>query len=74
MTQVFRFDGESWCVIFCRPNSDVVQMTSNIADETTAMNYIRELRVQGYHVFRAVPAGVLIAALELIKTKETVVK
>lgn len=65
--KIVRFDGDSWCVIFCRPNSDVVQMTSNIADEVTAINYMRELRGHGYHVFKACPAGVLIAALELIK-------
>jgi len=65
---VFRFDGESWCVVFCRPNSDVVQMTSNIPDEECAISHAERLRADGYHVFRACPAGVLIAALELIKT------
>ncbi len=65
---VFRFDGESWCVVFCRPNSDVVQMTSNIPDEECAISHVERLRADGYHVFRACPAGVLIAALELIKT------
>ena len=63
---VFRFDGESWCVVFCRPNSDVVQMTSNIPDEECAISHVERLRADGYHVFRACPAGVLIAALELI--------
>lgn len=67
---VFRFDGESWCVIFCRPNSDVVQMTSNLGDEKCANQHVEHLRDAGYHVFRACPAGVLIAALELIKTQK----
>lgn len=71
---VFKFDGDSYCVIYCREHSDVVQMTSNIADATVAEMYVKSLRERGCHVFRALPAGVLIAALELIKTKETVVK
>jgi hypothetical protein len=49
-------------------------MTSNIADASVAEIYVKSLRERGCHVFRALPAGVLIAALELIKTKETVVK
>ena len=71
---VFKFDGDSYCVIYCREHSDVVQMTSNIADATVAEMYVKALQERGCHVFRALPAGVLIAALELIKKKETVVK
>lgn len=67
--KVFRFDGESWCVVFCRPNSDIVQMTSNIPDEKCATSHVERLRADGYHVFRTCKAGVLIAALELIKTQ-----
>lgn len=65
---VFRFDGDAYCMIHCRPNSDVVQMTSNIADAEVGNMMADELRKRGGHVFRVVPANVLIAALELIKT------
>ena len=64
---VFRFDHEAYCVVFCRENSAVVQMTSNLADETVAQMYANGIRERGGHVFRAVPAGVLVAALELIR-------
>lgn len=62
-----RFDGESYCVVHCRPNSDVVQMTSNIADRELAIRIANEIRKQGGHVFRVAPAGVVVAALFLIK-------
>lgn len=51
---------------------DVVQMTSNIADAEVAEMMADGIRKRGGHVFRAVPAGVLIAALELIKKPEQV--
>lgn len=66
--KVQRFDGDSFCVIYCRPNSDIVQMSSNIATEELAermADYIREI---GGFVFRVVQACVLIAALHLVKT------
>lgn len=66
---VFKFDGESYCIIYCSENSDVVQMTSNVADAAVAAMMVEEMRKRGCHVFRAVPAGVLIAALELIKSE-----
>lgn len=68
--QVFRFDGESWCVVFCREHSDVVQVTSNISSEDIANRHANSLRILGGHVFRVCKAGVLIAALELIKTDQ----
>ena len=71
---VFRFDAESYCLIFCREHSDVVQMTSNIADAEVAEMMADGIRKRGGHVFRAVPAGVLVAALELIKKPEQVVR
>lgn len=64
---MFKFDGNRYCMIHCRPNSDVVQVTSNISDEVVANMMADELRKQGGYVFRVVPANVLIAALELIK-------
>ena len=71
---VFRFDAESYCLIYCREHSDVVQMTSNIADAEVAEMMADGIRKRGGHVFRAVPAGVLVAALELIKKPEQVVR
>ena len=62
-----RFDGESYCVVHCRPNSDVVQMTSNISGRDLAVRIANEIRKQGGHVFRVAPAGVLVAALMFIK-------
>lgn len=35
-SEVIRFDAESWVVVHLRPHSDVVQVTSNIADEEVA--------------------------------------
>lgn len=69
MPEVFRFDAESWCVVYSRANSGVVQMTSNIATEEVAKKYADAIRLTGGHVFRVVPAGVLIAALDLIQSK-----
>ena len=66
---VFRFDHESYCVVCCRENSDVVQMVSNLADKTVAEMYADGIRNRGGHVFAVVSAGVLVAALELIKSK-----
>lgn len=66
---VFKFDHESFCVVFCLENSAVVQMTSNIPDEALANRCAEMIRERGGHVFRVVSAGVLIAALELIKQK-----
>lgn len=66
-SNVFRFDAESYCVVYCRENSDVVQMTSNLADSEVAEMYADAIRKRGGHVFKSVPAGVLVAALELVK-------
>lgn len=63
---VFRFDADSWCVVHCRAHSDVVQMTSNLADEEIANQYAGLVRADGGHVFRVVQSGVLVAALGLI--------
>ncbi len=61
---VYRFDAESWCVVHCRENSGVVQVTSNIATEYLAQQYAENMRLCGGHVFRVVQAGVLVAVLE----------
>lgn len=66
MAQVYRFDADGWCVVYCREHSDVVQMTSNLADEEIANKYAQMIRDDGGHVFRVVRAGVLVAALDLI--------
>lgn len=63
--KVVRFDSESWCMIYCLPNSDVVQMCSNIADQQTANTMAKALKDKGGHVFSVLPAGVLIASLVL---------
>lgn len=67
---VFRFDSNSYCIVFCAANSDVVQMTSNIATEELADRMVAEMRAGGCHVFHCVPAGILVAALHLIRAKE----
>lgn len=64
-TKVFQFDSKSWCMIYCLPNSDVVQMCSNIADQQTANTMAKALKDKGGHVFSVLPAGVLIASLVL---------
>ena len=69
--KVVRFDGESWCVVFCLECSDVVQMTSNLSSEEIATVHAQIIRNRGGHIFRVCKAGVLVAALELIKTEET---
>lgn len=66
---VIRFDAESWVCVFLMPNSDVVAMTSNIVDETVAKMMADGIRERGGHVFQICKAGVLIAALQLIKSK-----
>ncbi len=63
--QVFRFDAESWCMVYCLPNSDIVQMCSNIADQRNAIAMSAALKEKGGHVFSVLPAGVLVAALVL---------
>lgn len=68
---VFRFDHESYCVVCCRENSDVVQMVSNLADRSVADMYADGVRNRGGHVFAVVPAGVLVAALHLIKPEKS---
>ena len=64
---VFRFDHDAYCVVCCRENSDVVQMVSNLADKAVADMYADGIRNRGGHVFAVVPAGVLVAALNLVK-------
>ena len=63
----FRFDHELYCVVFCRENSDVVQMVSNLASKTVAKMYADGIRNRGGHVFSVVSAGDLVAALHLVK-------
>lgn len=70
MTEVFRFDADSYCMVHCRPNSDVVQMTSNIANVEVAEMMAEELKNRGGYVFHCVPAGVLVAALEMVKSNQ----
>ncbi len=65
---VVRFDAEAFCVVYCREHSDVVQMTSNLADRTVADMYASAIKERGGHVFKVASAGVLVAALMLIKT------
>lgn len=64
---LFRFDANAYVCVHCRPNSGVVQVTSNLADATVAKMYADSVRAIGGHVFATVQAGVLIAALQLIK-------
>ena len=66
--QVRRFDAESWVCVHCRPHSDVVQVTSNLADEDVADAYAAWITETNGHVFKVCKAGVLVAALKLIKT------
>ena len=68
---VFRFDHESYVVVYCREHSDVVQMVSNLADQEVAEMYANNIRSRGGFVFQVCSAGVLIAALKLIKDKES---
>ena len=56
MMSVGRFNAEAYCVVHCLPNSDVVQMTSNIADRAVAIQIASEIRKQGGHVFRRTAA------------------
>lgn len=62
-----RFDAESWVIVCLFPHSNVVQMSSNLADEKVAAMYCRQLELDGGHVFASVKAGVLVAALQHIK-------
>lgn len=64
-----RFDAESWVVVCLFPHSNTVQMSSNLANEESAKRYCRALELEGGHVFAAVKAGVLVAALMHIKTE-----
>lgn len=68
--QVRRFDAESWVCVHCRPSSDVVQVTSNIADEEAAEKYATAIKESGGFVFRICKAGVLVAALQLIVSRD----
>lgn len=63
---VFRFDAEAWCVVHCPKGSALVQMTSNLASDKVANDYANAVRQDGGHVFRVMPAGVLVAALSMI--------
>jgi hypothetical protein len=67
---VRRFDAESWVMVFCLKNCDVVRMTSNIADEHCAEMYANAIKEDGGHVFRICKAGELVAALKLIKGRD----
>ena len=60
------FDNSSYCIVFCAKNSDVVQMTSNIATKEIAEQMRREMIQNGCHAFHCVPAGILVAALHLV--------
>ena len=68
-TEVRRFDAEAWVCLHCRTNSDVVQMTSNIADEAAALKYAKVIRESGGLVIQVCKVGVLVAALQLIKSQ-----
>lgn len=67
--QVFRFDADSYCIVFCREHSSVVQMTSNIAHAEIAEMHADTIRNNGGHVLQVCSAGVLVAALKLIRNK-----
>lgn len=67
--EVRRFDAESWVCVHCRPNSDVVQVTSNLADEWCARSCAEAIEAMGGFVFTTCKAGVLVAATQLIRTK-----
>ncbi len=64
---IFRFEGDTFVCVHCRPNSGVVQMTSNLADAKVAKMYADGIRESGGHVFSILPAGTLVAALKLVK-------
>lgn len=66
--EVKRFNAESWVCVHTLANSETVNVASNIADERVAEMYAKGVRSNGGHVFRICKTGVLIAALELIKT------
>lgn len=63
----FEFDHETYCMIFCGPDSRVVQVASNIASKGVACMAAEGMRQSGGYVFGFATAGTLIAALELIK-------
>jgi hypothetical protein len=65
--EFIRFDAWAWVVVHLRPNSGVVQMTSNIADETCAKRYAQQIELDGGHVFAVLPAGVVVGALQIPK-------
>lgn len=67
---VVRFDAESWVCVHTLPNSETVSVCSNLADGDVAAKYADGIRKQGGHVFKICPAGVLVAALMLIKESE----
>lgn len=73
MNQVFRFDAESYCLVHCMANCDVVRVTSNLASRAVAEQYAAAVRESGGHVFHVIPAGVLVAALHLVKDQSPAV-
>ena len=68
MSQVFNFNGESFCVVFCTSGSrDVRMWSARNVTEKQADTYAKRIRDDGGYVFRVCKTGVLVAALELIK-------
>lgn len=65
---MIRFNADSWVCVHTLADSKTVNVASNIADEKCATMYANAVRKNGGHVFKICKTGVLIAALELIKT------
>lgn len=64
------YDADSWCMIHLTPNSAVVRVTANIADEEMALQLAKANRRRGGHVFGCVSAGTLVAALHLVQNMQ----
>jgi hypothetical protein len=69
MSDVIRFNPDAYVCVHMLNHSEAVQVASNIVDEHVAKMYERAVIKNGGHVFKTCKAGVLIAALELIKEK-----
>ena len=62
LDMVRRFDGESWCIVYLRPNCNVVRVMSNLTDMDDASRNAAGIENEGGHVFTCLPASVLVGA------------
>jgi hypothetical protein len=53
------FDRSAWVVVYVRPQSDVLQMTSNLADGDVARRYGDTIERQGGRVVAVTTAGAI---------------